>query len=70
MPYRDDPPPLSVTLALLAVLVGLAFLISHCDTSMCQDSCTSQYGSEWLARTGMYESCTCVGPDGEIKAPR
>lgn len=70
MPYRDAPPPLAVSLALLAVLGGVVFLTSYWRVSRCQDSCTSQYGSEWLARTGMYESCTCVGPDGEIKAPR
>lgn len=54
----------------IVIIMGLVFMMGRCQDSLCGNECASQYGSEWLPRTAPYESCTCVGPDGSIKAPR
>lgn len=58
-----------VVLTVLVVLLGLAVLVLSLNGN-CEAACTEQYGPAYTYRVHEEGICDCIGPDGEIKAPR
>ena len=73
MVWRDNSDTLiSILIYVIfgAFAIGIIIGMDSCSDSMCDSSCAEQYGDEWTGRQGIYESCDCIGPEGNIKAPR
>lgn len=65
--------PLGLAIALMIIVIFSMVLCYGWIDDQCASDCTQQYGSEWGSRvthTEYSSICDCIGPEGDIKAPR